>query len=88
MAGQLSFGSAYNNAGAGQLRECKAFGEGIAYRASGTVLSVPKTDNPHESNSDAALAWALGWDLAEANVGFEISKADLGSTASVGVVPA
>jgi len=88
MSGKLSFGSKYNNAGAGQLRECKAFGEGVQYRASGTVLSVPKTDNPHEAGSDAAIAFDLGWDLAEANAGFEISRADLGSVASVGVVPA
>ena len=88
MAGQMSFGSTYGNAGAGRIRDCLAYGEGVIYRASGTVLSVPVTNNPHESGSESADAWDAGWTLADDNAGFEISVADLGSLAPVGVVPA
>ena len=69
MAGKLCFGSAYNNAGAGNLEQSKAFCEGMGYRAAGTALEKPKEDNPHAAGSESALAWALGWDFSEANVG-------------------
>ena len=69
MAGKLCYGSAYNNAGAGTLRSSKSFCEGINYRAGGTLLGRPKVDNPHLAGSDAALAWNLGWDFAEASSG-------------------
>lgn len=69
MAGKLCFGSEYNNAGAGQLKDSKAFCEGMAYRASDTAILAPKADNPHPAASEAALAWNLGWDFATANVG-------------------
>ena len=88
MAGQYSFGQIYSNAGSGRFRDCKSFGEGVQYRASDTLLNAPKTDNPHASGTPAALAWNLGWDLAEANTGGNISKADLGSVAPVGIIPA
>ena len=88
MAGQMSFGSSYNNAGAGRYRDGRAFGEGVMYRASGTAAAKPKANNPLDAGSEAALAWNLGWDLAEANAGGTISKADLGSLAPVGVISA
>lgn len=69
MAGKLCFGSDYNNAGAGHIRSSVAFCEGVAYRASGTALAAPKTDNPHVSGSEAADAWDAGWDAADADAG-------------------
>ena len=84
----MSFGQEYANAGAGRLQDCKAFGEGVMYRAAGTAAAQPKTDNPHLANSATALAWNLGWDLAQANTGGIISKADLGSLAPVGIISA
>jgi len=74
MAGKLCFGSTYNNAGSGHLRSSKSFCEGMGYRASGTAAAKPKTDNPHVTGSDAALAWNLGWDFATAASGGTIDS--------------
>jgi len=86
MAGQMSFGSDYNNAGAGRIRDGRAFSEGVMHRAQGTAVAYPITDNPLESGSEAAVAWDAGWTLAETNAGGEISKSDLGSLAPVGTI--
>jgi len=74
MAGKLCFGSAYNNAGSGHLRSSKAFCEGMGYRASGTSVTKPKANSPHVAGSEAALAWALGWDFASASAGSSIDS--------------
>lgn len=66
MAGQMSFGKIYNNAGAGNFREGRAFAEGIQFRASGTLVGAPKSANPLPTGSEAAEAWDAGWDFAEA----------------------
>lgn len=86
MAGQISFGSDYANAGAGRIRDGRAYAEGVLYRVSGTTASRPKANNPLESGSAAANAWDAGWDLAEANKGGTIDSADLGSLAPVGTI--
>lgn len=67
MSGKLCTGATTNSSGT--LKSSKAFCEGMAYRASDTVLSVPKTANPHAVGSDAATAWDLGWDFATASAG-------------------
>jgi len=59
MSGKLCFGKEYNNAGAGRLRDSKAFCEGRYNKANGgTALGA---DNPHVATSDAGLAWAAGF---------------------------
>lgn len=73
MAGKLCFGSVYANAGAGHLQSSKAFCEGMQYRSEGTAVEQPKIDNPLQAGSEASLAWALGWDFAEAAAGGTIS---------------
>lgn len=65
----MCFGQELANAGAGRLSESKAFCEGIMWRAQGTALAFPKTDNPHVVGSPDAIAWDLGWDAAEAGAG-------------------
>lgn len=67
MPGKLCFGETLNNAG--ELRSSKAFCEGRDYRAQGTAIAFPKNSNPHEATSEAATAWDLGWDNAEAGAG-------------------
>jgi hypothetical protein len=69
MPGKLCQGGKRNNIGAGRLSGSKAYCEGMSYRASGSAAAKPKTDNPHEQNSEDAIAWNNGWDLATANVG-------------------
>ena len=46
-------------------KEAKAFSEGIYYRAGGTLLGRPSTDNPHPASSSANAAWAAGWTVAD-----------------------
>jgi len=62
MAGKLCTGSTTNNAYL--LKETKAFSEGIYYRAQGTAVAFPITDNPHPVGSQAADSWDLGWNRA------------------------
>lgn len=65
MAGKLCFGEQLANAGAGRIDQSKSFCEGMAYRATGTLLGAPKTGNPHVPGAPDAIAWDLGWDFAE-----------------------
>ena len=46
-------------------KETKAFSEGIYFRAGGDALTRPVTDNPHEPESDAGVAWTAGWQLGQ-----------------------
>lgn len=65
MTGQLDFGTTFNNAGAARIDQGRAFSEGIYYRAGGTLLGRPLSDNPHESGSPDNAAWARGWAVAD-----------------------
>lgn len=47
------------------MRSSKAFCEGADYRAGGTVLERPITDNPHNGDSEANAAWAAGWTVSD-----------------------
>lgn len=62
MAGQLCSGSALKNA---KVKDSKAYCEGMQWRAQGTALAYPVTDNPHAVESDAYTAWAAGWTFAD-----------------------
>ena len=83
MAGKLCFGSTYNNAGAGNLRESKSFCEGVSYRAKGTELTNPITDNPHVTGSEAADAWDAGWNAANDEAG---NATSIGCCAATGII--
>ncbi len=61
MAGKLCFGKEYANAGAGRLRDSKAFCEGRKAKADGGALG----DNPQVATSDAGLAWIAGFGSSE-----------------------
>lgn len=65
MSGQLDFGIVLNNAGASRIDEARAFSEGIYFRAGGTLLGRPVTDNPHPVISPDGLAWIRGWTVAD-----------------------
>jgi len=89
MPGKLCVGKPTNNIGAGNLRESKAYCEGMAYRASGALLTVPITDNPHfNTGSEAEDSWNLGWNIADSSAPSEVSTSDLACCATVGLVPA
>jgi hypothetical protein len=47
-------------------KESKAFSEGVYYRAGGTLLGRPVTDNPHPASSSANAAWTAGWTVSDA----------------------
>jgi hypothetical protein len=61
MSGKLCTGEPTNNAGAGLLSQSKAFCEGLAWRAQGTALAYPITDNPFLAGSPDGDAWDSGW---------------------------
>jgi hypothetical protein len=65
MTGQLDFGTALNNAGAGHISAANAFSEGIYFRAGGTLAGRPLTGNPHEVGSEDHNAWDRGWAVAD-----------------------
>ena len=46
-------------------KESRAFSEGLLYRASGTLLGKPVTDNPHVSTTSAGAAWIAGWTVSD-----------------------
>ena len=63
MAGKMCTGATTNNSYL--PKESRAYSEGIYYRAGGTLLGRPVTDNPHAAASDAGVAWIAGWTLAD-----------------------
>ena len=65
MSGQLDFGTTFNNAGAARMSQATAFSEGIYFRAGGTLLGRPLTDNPHPVGSPDHDAWDRGWAVAD-----------------------
>ena len=64
MPGKLCTGATTNNSYL--PRESKAFSEGLYYRAGGTLLGRPVTDNPHVATSSAGVAWIAGWTVSDA----------------------
>lgn len=75
MPGLLCTGATLKDA---NVKNSKAYCEGMAYRQSDTALNAPKEDNPHAAGSDASDAWDTGWGVADAAAGGNMSKADLG----------
>jgi len=63
MSGKFCTGAVTNNSFL--PREAKAFSEGVYYRASGTLLGKPVTDNPHVATSSAGVAWIAGWTVSD-----------------------
>ena len=85
MSGQLCSGHALKN---GVPNNSKAYCEGMAHRATGTALEAPVTDNPHIAGSDAAVAWAAGWTVADDAAGGAIATADQGCCVVTGTISA
>lgn len=79
--GKFCYGEPTNNAGAARLSQSNAFCEGLAYRASGTALGAPITDNPHISGSPDADAWDAGWNVGNDSTG-TVSREDAGCCAT------
>lgn len=63
MPGKLCTGDTTNNSFLPE--ESRAFSEGIYYRAGGTLLGRPSSDNPHPAGSSSGVAWELGWTVAD-----------------------
>lgn len=76
MPGKLCTGTPRANAGAGTLRNSKAYCEGMQYRSEGTEVGKPDTDNPHSDGSEAATAWYAGWDFANFAAGGAIDTSE------------
>ena len=79
MAGKLCNGD--KDISAVKARNSIAYCEGLVYRAGGTAVARPKTDNPQLAGSEAADAWDLGWEAAQASAGSAMTKADVGCCA-------
>ena len=86
MPGRICIGEATGSKP--RLASSRAFCEGMAYRASGTLVQRPFSDNPHVQSSEDWNAWDNGWTLADDATGGNISKADLGCCAATPVIPA
>ena len=54
-----------NNNQAVNVRNAKAFCEGLQYRSLGNSVSKPEDDNPHEDGSEDFDAWLRGWTVAK-----------------------
>lgn len=67
MSGKLCFGAVKNNAA--NIRISRAFADGSRYRALGTALARPITDNPHPTGSPEKSAWDAGWNVADGEAG-------------------
>jgi len=81
MAGKMCFGEVFNNSY--NPKATKAFSEGLHYRAGGTALERPATDNPHEEppltnlgSSPSWLAWDNGWLVADSASPSAVSQSD------------
>lgn len=84
MAGQRCAGrdaAAPKNA---NVRNTKAFCEGMLYRTTDTAANAPKANNPHPGGS-TKTDWDAGWDIADAAAGGVLGKADVGCCALNGV---
>ena len=77
MSGKICTGTATNNAGPANLRESKAFCEGMQFRSEGTAVQKPITGNPFDGDgSEAETAWDAGWTVANSAAGGTISVAN------------
>ena len=77
MAGKFCTGVTNNNNGPSRIRDMKAFTEGLEYRAGGTTVSRPASDNPHDGlGNNAETSWDEGWAVAEAAKGGTITPSD------------
>jgi len=77
MAGKLYTGTPTNNAGPANLRESKAFCEGMFFRSQGTAIAFPITGNPFNGDgSEAEASWNSGWTTANTAAGGTISVAN------------
>ena len=74
MAGKMCTGAVTNQSYL--LKETKAFSEGLYYRAGGTLVTRPNTDNPHPVGSSASAAWLRGWTVASGAFDTTIDPAD------------
>lgn len=67
MAGKFCTGGVDNNSGRARIRASRAFSEGLLYRAGGTAVGRPQSNNPHDGlGNDAETAWDEGWSVAHA----------------------
>lgn len=85
MPGKLYDGRDKSNAKNGVPQHAKGFCEGMAYRASGTETTRPKSNNPHQSGSELAAAWDNGWDTAESAKGSTLTR-EIAQNCSMGDV--
>jgi len=74
MAGKMCNG--YHNDNSYLPRQSRAFCEGMEYRAGGTELERPDTDNPHKTKSPDGDCWHKGWEITNAAGGGALSQSD------------
>lgn len=68
-----------NDASLNEIRNSKAYCEGMAYRAGGTAAGRPLTGNPYDGDgSEAETAWDAGWAVADGAAGGTLTKTQMG----------
>ena len=76
MAGKICDG---NDASLGEIRNSRAYCEGMAYRASGTGAGNPISDNPYDgTGTEEEAAWDAGWNAAAGAAGGNLDINDMG----------
>lgn len=76
MAGKICDG---NNASLGEIRNSRAYCEGMAYRAGGSSAGRPITGNPYDgTGTEEETAWDEGWGVAHAAAGGTLDVNDMG----------
>lgn len=75
MAGKICDG---NNASLAEIRNSRAYCEGMAYRASGTGAGNPIINNPNVIDSEEWEAWNRGWTAANGAAGGNLDINDMG----------
>lgn len=89
MPGKQYDGRDLGDAKNGVTNNSRAYCEGMEYRTTGTAAAKPITDNPHQSGSEAATAWAAGWTVADGKAEGTLTRDEAGPCALGGVaVPA
>lgn len=81
MAGQMSFGKVYNNAGAGNINQSRSYCEGQQANIDGSLVTV----NPHEAGSESSVAFIAGFDAITAAGG--VITADIAGSCATRNVP-
>lgn len=86
MAGKISDG---NDASLQEIRNSRAYNEGMEHRAADTATNNPITDNPYDGEgTEEETAWDAGWNAADAYAGSAMPASAMESCSVTTPIPA